>query len=85
MPDGKVSWRESVVAAIMRVVRRNGSLVFSRQELISREMDTIIVETGTRGKTPEQTLSRILQELRNDNQIEFLERGKYRVIESDMH
>lgn len=80
MPNEKVTWRKSVADAIMRIVARKGSPNFSRQELIDQEIDKIINETDTRGKTAEQTLSRILQELRDNHQIQFLEPGSYRVL-----
>jgi hypothetical protein len=74
-----MTWRDSVASAINRLVRVRNPKVFSRDELIDREIETIIFETRTRGKTPEQTLSRVLQELRDDAQIEFTAAGEYLV------
>lgn len=79
MPRAK-TWRESVAAAVTRVVRRSGRRTSSRQELIDRELHTIVEETRSAGRTRHQTLSRVLQELRDDGQIEFLEPGEYRAL-----
>lgn len=69
----------------MRVVRRSGRRTFSRQELIRDELDRIIEETRSAGRTPDYTLSRVLQELRDDGQIEFLAPGEYRTVVNDVH
>lgn len=37
---------------------------------------------GSSGRTPEQTLSRILQEQRDDRETEFLGHGRYRLVAS---
>ena len=72
------SWSEAVLAAVRRHVRRTGSTIFSRQGLIDGEMDAIVTATGSSGATPWQTLSRVLQELRDTGAIEFLREGTYR-------
>ena len=77
-------WRDSVATAVMRVVRRSGRRTFSRQELIEHELDRIVAETGCAGRTPDQTLSRVLQELAADGQIEFLAPGEYRTRVEDV-
>jgi putative restriction endonuclease len=69
-----------VAAAVTRVIRRSGRRTFSRQELIDHELDRIVEETRSDGRTPHQTLSRVLQELRDDGQIEFLAPGEYRAL-----
>ncbi len=43
------------------------------------ELPRIIRETGSRGATPEATLRRELQELRERGGIEFLGQGRYRL------
>jgi len=54
--------------------------VFTRQELINEELPRITEETMTAGATPAQTLSRVLQELRDMQLVEFLDnRGTYRL------
>lgn len=78
------SWRDSVAAAVVRVVRRSGRRTFSREELIQHELERIVGETRSAGRTPDQTLSRVLQELRDDDQIEFLGPGEYRARVEDV-
>ena len=47
--------------------------------MIAAELDQIVIETGSVGATPEMTLSRVLQQLRKVDAIEFLGRGAYRL------
>jgi len=49
--------------------------------MIEEELDRIVRETGSRGATPEMTLSRELQELRDRGDIEFLGSGHYRLLD----
>ncbi len=73
-------WQIAVLNAIHRLCQRHGSTTFTRQELISEELTTIIEETDSAGATPAQTLSRVLQELRDIGMIEFVDnRGTYRL------
>lgn len=76
-----MTWQESVAnaKAIRRLTSRSGNKVFTRQELIDSEMAQIAAETGSGGETPEQTLSRVLQELRDQGIIEFQAAGVYRL------
>ena len=75
-----MTWQESVANAIQRLTSKTGNKVFTRQELIDSEVGQIVAETGSCGETPEQTLSRVLQELRNQGMLEFESAGVYRVI-----
>lgn len=73
------TWKEAVEAAIVRLVRRTGSSEFTRQDLISFELSSIVDDTRSKGETPEQTLSRVLQELQRAGIIEFIDnQGQYR-------
>jgi len=48
--------------------------------LIDEELDPIIQETHSSGATPAQTMSRVLQELREMGYIEFVDdQGAYRL------
>ena len=81
MPEHDRIWRDSVKEAITRVIRRAGTPIFTRAELIKQELNTIIKETASQGKTPEDTLSRVLQELRDAGEIDFLQkRGTYQAL-----
>jgi hypothetical protein len=73
-------WIESVEYAIRRLTLRNGNSVFTRQELIDSELPRIIKEVSSTGKSPKQTLSRNLQELRKQGVIKFETLGTYRLI-----
>jgi putative restriction endonuclease len=75
------TWRAAVRNAIDRLVATTGNRRFSRQALIDRELEKIVEEVQSQGTTPQQTLSRVLQELRDDDEIAFLdaERGEYLV------
>jgi putative restriction endonuclease len=56
--------------------------LFSRQQILDEELNQIIIETKSAGKTPTQTLSRVLQELRDDKKISMNSFGRYRLIKS---
>jgi putative restriction endonuclease len=72
------TWSEAVAAAIRRHVLRTGSTIFDRQTLIDAEGPRILIETRSGGATPWQTLSRVLQELRDEGLLEFVGGGAYR-------
>ncbi len=76
-----ISWSESVAFAVRRLAARNGSAEFSRRQLLDAELPRIIDETGSRGATPDMTLSRLLQEMRDNGEVEFLGRGQYRLLD----
>jgi len=75
-----MNWKQGVMDAIIRQTRRNGSRIFSRQQIIEAELSRIKREVGSKGKTPVQTLSRVLQELRNEKKIVFKSQGTYRLL-----
>jgi hypothetical protein len=75
-----VDWKSSVLASIMRLSRRKGCDLFTRQELIEEELTQVADEVGSVGATPAQTMSRILQELRVDGVISFESPGVYRLL-----
>jgi putative restriction endonuclease len=74
-------WSEVVEEAVRRHVDTTGSSEFTRQELIDAELDRIVSETGSQGATPHMTLSRELQQLRDQGIIEFVDdRGNYKLV-----
>jgi hypothetical protein len=75
-----MNWKQSVMNAIIRQTRRNRSCVFSRQQLKEEELGRIKREVGSHGKTPVQTLSRVLQDLRSEKKIVFKSPGTYRLL-----
>jgi putative restriction endonuclease len=68
-----MEWKDAVRLAISRHCRAIKSDIFTRKGLINTQMDRIIADTGSKGDTPDQTLSRILQELRDADEIEFID------------
>jgi putative restriction endonuclease len=76
---GGTNWSEAVEIAVARLAGRLGQRQFTLQQLVDEELPRIVRETGSRGATPEATLRRELQELRDRDGIEFLGRGQYRL------
>jgi len=72
------NWSKAVADAVQRHVALTGSNEFTRQGLIDAELEAIVAETGSRGATPYQTLSRELQGLRDAGLLEFAGTGTYR-------
>jgi hypothetical protein len=77
-----MTWREAVSDGIARLTLRRGSNIFTRQLLLDEELSLIIKAIGSSGKTPAQTMSRVLQELRDSEEIEFIGNGEYRLLAS---
>jgi hypothetical protein len=74
-----LTWREAVLQALRRYSSAHETSLIYRSELISEELERIVDAAGSDGVTPEQTLSRVLQELRSDELLEFLGNGLYDV------
>lgn len=77
-----LTWRQAVVKAIMRLTKRHNTRKITRQQLIDEELNQIIIETNSQGITPSQTLSRILQELRNEDFLYFDKNGVYVLLDT---
>jgi putative restriction endonuclease len=73
------NWSEAVEIAVARLAGRLGNPQFTLQQLVDEELPRIVRETGSRGATPEATLRRELQELRDRDGIVFFGRGLYRL------
>lgn len=72
-------WSKAVEIAVARLAARSGSAEFNLQQLVGEELDRIVRATGSRGATPDATLRRELQQLRDRGGIEFLGQGQYRL------
>ncbi|OYU15859.1 MAG: hypothetical protein CFE37_03590 [Alphaproteobacteria bacterium PA4] len=72
-----VTWRDAVWSAIQRM--DSAGAAFTRQQLMQQELAAIVQAVGSTGATPAQTLSRVLQELRDDGVLIFDGQGSYRV------
>ena len=77
-------WSEAVEIAVRRLAGRQGGAEFSLQDLIESELDRIVRETGSRGATPDATLRRELQQLRDRGGIAFLGGGHYRLLDAPL-
>src|SRR5262249_55499720 len=75
------AWSDVVLDAIRRVAGRQRHALVTRQALIEEELARIVSETGSHGSTPHQTLSRVLQDLRDRGIIAFQAPGEYLLLE----
>lgn len=77
-----MTWREAVEAAVHRQAAKNHDGTFNRQDFLADEQARIISDCGGAGETPHQTISRVLQELRDSGVIRFLDdQGTYQLID----
>lgn len=75
-----MTWRDAVEAAVRRQAAKSPKGVVTRQDLLAEEEASIVSDCGGGGETPKQTISRVLQELRDDGVIDFLDdHGTYRL------
>lgn len=77
-------WSKAVELAAARMGARAPGAQFTLQELVGAELPRIVRETGSRGATPEATLRRELQQLRDRGGIEFLGGGIYRLTSAPL-
>jgi hypothetical protein len=77
-----MSWKEATIEALTRMSIRHNSNFITRSQIIKEELDKVSQEVSTSGLTPAQTLSRTLQELRDDGFIEFNGHGGYTLLSS---
>lgn len=75
-------WREAVLDALNRYAARQGSRMITRQAFLRDELQQIASDTATQGATPHQTVSRVLQELRDEGVVEFVPPGRYLLLDS---
>lgn len=70
------TWALATLEACLREADpKTGQL--QRQNIIHNHLSQIVTATQSRGKTPSQTLSRILQDLRNYGFLKFVKKGVY--------
>ena len=72
-----MTWKESTQKAVRDLTLRLNRKTFSRRELIEFELQNLLSRIVSSGDTPEQTLSRELQEMRDEGMLEFLGAGNY--------
>jgi len=68
-------WQQAALAGLHRFAARHQTRLIRRSQLVAEELQAISSEVGTRGVTPGQTLSRVLQELRQLGILHHVERG----------
>jgi hypothetical protein len=71
------TWKAAVVSALQRYSRRHGTLQIERVAFLAEELPAMVGETTSAGRTPAQTVSRVLQELRDEGRLFFSESGVY--------
>ena len=78
-PAKTTSWKVSVESALARFAARHKSAQVSRAAFMAEELATMLAETGSVGRTPAQTVSRVLQELRDEGHLFFSNSGSYTI------
>ena len=73
----KPTWREAMLAALHRYTTRHRTAKIDRKSFLELELPIIIRTVESTGKTPAQTASRILQELRDEGHLFFSIAGVY--------
>lgn len=72
-----LNWRLAVVEALDRYTLRHTTVQIDRALFLEEEQVNIVNSTKSLGKTPGQTISRVLQELRDDGVLFFSSSGRY--------
>jgi len=78
-----ISWRRAVLDALGRYCGRHQSQDVYRHRILQEELDEMVSQTQSRGRTPEMTFNRVMQELRDEGLVEFVNNNghyKYRGI-----
>src|SRR5947208_12157492 len=76
----KKSWNLAVLASCLREANQK-DLRFTKKGLDLNQLKWIVEETRSVGKTPNQTLARILQTFRDSGLIKFIDnKGTYELI-----
>lgn len=77
-------WRQAVLEALGRYSKRHAGTQIDRRMLLQEEQDQILKRTKSVGKTPGQTISRVLQELRDERVLFFSDSGRYVLNSSNL-
>jgi hypothetical protein len=77
-----MTWKEATIDALTRMSLRHRRNYFVRSEIIDEELENIVRNVGSIGSTTEQTLSRVLQELRDEGYLLFDGHGGYTLLDS---
>jgi hypothetical protein len=72
-----ITWKAAVLAALERFSKRHRSLQIDRGVFLGEELPAMTSATNSAGRTPAQTVSRVLQELRDEGRLFFSQSGVY--------
>jgi hypothetical protein len=75
-------WQQAAIAGLHRFSVRHRTRLIRRSLLIDEELPLIAAAVDSRGATPAQTLSRVLQELRRLGVLHHVERGVDLLLDS---
>ncbi len=79
-----MKWNDAVIRGLRRFAQRHNTRKITRRGLLKEELQQIVNETQSEGVTPEQTLSRVLQELRYQGLLYFLDQGTYLLLDTPL-
>ena len=83
--SGARTWIQATEDAVVRVCKRKGTAIFDFNSLRAQELPQIVEEVQSTGKTPEQSLSKFLQDLRDAGKIAFLDdQGTYELLDPEL-
>ena len=77
------NWHTAVYQACLAEVDQD-KCTFSRKSLMLNHLDSITTQTNSRAKTPHQSLSRVLQELRDYGFVKFISNGQYQLVKKEI-
>jgi len=72
-----LTWQQAVKSGLMRYADKNSTVQIERDQFLRQELARIVADTASAGKTPSQTVSRVLQELRDEGFLFFSNSGLY--------
>jgi hypothetical protein len=84
MQPNAMKWRDAVLVSLRAFCARHGTRAVDRQTFLAEELDAVVAATASVGLTPQQTLSRHLQELRGEGLVQFLGNGNYLLLDSSL-
>ena len=77
-----ISWFKATLNAIRRYSERHATKTIKLKKLAKEELDNIIKDTKSQGKTPMSTLQFYLQKLRDSGHVDFVDnQGTYLLLE----
>lgn len=72
-----MNWKDAVKDALRHYAQRHSTIQIDRSKFLEQELARVVQLTNSVGKTPHQTVSRVLQELRDEGHLFFSSAGKY--------